>query len=225
VPWEDPRRPRLRSWLATLAALSEPERFFGLLPWRGGLRAPLSFAVLSSTVGACGSSLFGLLSALGMSASLEPLLQAILAAAPPGQSQAMRDQLPALVEALHTAAIRMQLASLLLAPLSALLHALVISALTHPLARWLGGKGSFEATFRVVGYAAGARALDAVPGLGALLALVCGVLLTTVGLRRAHGLGTGRALVLATWWIPLGALFLLALAAAVAAVVMARFMH
>lgn len=207
VPWEDPRRPRLQAYAATLKRLFDPAAFFGLLPSTGGLRRPLEFAVLSSCLGTLGSASFGLLSALGVHATLEPLLRGLAQSAPPQEAELLRLMVIPLVDALLQSALRIQLATLLLAPLSALVSVLVIGALTHALARWLGGQGSFEATVRAVAYSQAARLLEAVPGPGGLLALVAGLVLATAGLRRAHGVSGGRAFLLAAWWIPVAVLF------------------
>lgn len=206
VPWEDPRRDRVRAFAATLGALADPGKFFALLPWTGGLRGPLGFAVLAATLGALGSTVFGLLSALSTGPVLEGMLPLLQRSLPPGA----RQQLPELLDGLMQASIRMQLISLLLAPLNAALQLLVMSALTHPLARAMGGKGSFEATFRALAYAGGAGVLAALPGVGGMLGFVLGLVFATLGLRRAHGVSGGRAFLLACWWMPLALALLIA---------------
>src|SRR6266849_2376701 len=55
-----------------------------------------------------------------------------------------------------------------------------------------GGRGGFEATFRVVAYAAAATVLSWLPLVG-VLALLYGAYLMIVGLERVHGFDVTRA--------------------------------
>lgn len=217
VPWERPDAGTVRGFLATLAALAKPDRFFAL-PALGGLRAPLGFAALAATVGALLESLISLASnavflswAVGMANSAAANPQFMRRASPAVRALlADVDGLAARLAALLAGA---DLVKVALAPVSAVLGALVLAALSHPIARALGGRGPFEATVRVVGYAAAAEVFAPVPGAP----LILGLLLATVGFRRTHGLSTGRALVAAGWWVPVGVLAGAIAAAGVAA--------
>jgi len=67
------------------------------------------------------------------------------------------------------------------------------------------GRAGFEATFRVVAYAAAPTVLAWLPWIG-VLAVVYGVYLTVVGLERVHGFDTTRAVLtvgigLAVMWL------------------------
>ncbi len=216
IPWEDPARARPRAFAATArAALLATDRFFAAAPWTGGLRAPLSFAVVAATLATALQTALQ----LAQGALLGPLLREL------STSLAARAQAPALartlaalpgaLEQLSGLLLPLLLARLALTPLSAALGLLVLAALSHPIARWLGGHGSFEATFRVLAYAGAAQLIAVIPGIGVVLALVAGLVLTTVGMRRAHGLSAGRALVVAGWWIPVSIAGLVLLAALV----------
>jgi hypothetical protein len=112
-----------------------------------------------------------------------------------------------LAKNLQAIELRVTLGLALLTPLLAPLELLIMGAITHGLARALGGKGSFEATVRAQGYAAGAQVLRAVPLVGGTLSALAVILLTASGLRRAHGVSTSRALVLTLWWIPVVVVF------------------
>ncbi len=205
VPWEDAGRGRVDRFLGTLGALAR-DRLFPAAPWTGGLAAPLRFAVVAATVGAVFAALWGLLGGVAVHALLRAAVEPLAASPPRELDPAVRDALrlaPRLLDDLHLATVRMTLLATLLAPLSALVEVLVASALGHAVARALGGHGSFEATLRVTAYAAGAKVLQALPGVGGTLAPLAGVVLLTAGVRRAHGLSTLRAFVVAVWWVPL----------------------
>lgn len=203
VPWEDRRRGWVGGYFATLGRLIDPGTFFGTLPTTGGLRAPLGFAVLSASLGALGAGVQALFSAFMIGSVFETAL--------PGLRQQLDPRVFELLQSMPQLAIKLQLISLLLAPLLSAAHLLVLSALTHPLARWLGGKGSFEATFRVLAYANAVKILDAVP-MGNLLGFVLGLTFTTMGMRRAHGVSGGAGFFLAIWPLLAGlALLLLSL--------------
>ena len=86
------------------------------------------------------------------------------------------------------------------------LGAFVSAALFVLIAQHLfSGRAGFEATFRVVAYAAAPTVLAWLPWIG-VLAVVYGVYLTVVGLERVHGLDTTRAVLtvgigLAVMWL------------------------
>ena len=157
--------------------------------------------------------MFGLLST-GMLVALAPWLLDLVAQmlgslAPPREAALLKRQLAALpqvFEQLGTILVRTELVSLLLTPLSTVIGVFVMAALSHPIARRLGGQGSFEATFRVIAYGSAAKVLAIVPGLGAMLAFVGGLVLVAIGMRRAHGISGGKAFMVASWWIPVALL-------------------
>lgn len=97
------------------------------------------------------------------------------------------------------------------------------SALLHLLAEFYGGQGKARTVFTVYGLAglptvflipldvlttlAVPSMSTAVSTIGGLLVLVWGIVLLTIGLREAHGLGTGRTL--AVIFTPVAAVFTL----------------
>src|SRR6266550_3832257 len=103
------------------------------------------------------------------------------------------------------------------APLAFLGVSAVINAAGHLVFGWglggfvrivqylFSGRAGFEATFRVVAYAAAPTVLAWLPWIG-VLAVVYGVYLTVVGLERVHGFDTTRAVLtvgigLAVMWL------------------------
>lgn len=198
----------LRAFARTLRAVSRPNRFFAESAWSGGLRRPLGFAVLAATLGGAGKALtaYAVSVALGSGGFLA-FLQGIYGRLPgmdtPRGRAFLGEQLPALLGSLDRALSHLAATQFLSTPLEAVLEVFVLAALTLPVARRLGGRGSFEATFRALAYANAAQVLKLIPLLGLPLAALGGLLLTVVGLRRAHGITGGRALLAALWWVPL----------------------
>lgn len=209
IPWEDTSLPSGARFGRTLKALVKADAFFAAAPWVGGLRQPAVFAVLAATIGALAKTIYGLLSGLVIGGSLNLALDTLRPTARAVGGRAATDLLdlvPQLMKVMGPAMAQMQLLELLLTPLSTLLGLFVLAALTHPIARRLGGQGSFEGTFRVLAYASAAQVLQALPMIGGALSTLGGLLLVIAGMRRAHGVSGGKAFVLALWWVPLAAL-------------------
>ena len=203
--------------------MARPAEFFTEATRPAGLRAPLTFGAAAATAGAICQATLGLASTWLTLSSLTRL-----AAHVTQDPQLMRQLAPAartlLLEA-DAIAVRLfgalagaSLVSIALAPLAAVLGLLVLAALTHPIARWLGGCGSFESTVRVLGYASVAQLFAVIPGAAPVVSLV----LVTVGIQRAHGLSTPRSLLAAGWWIPLAFAALVAGALGFAVALFAR---
>lgn len=208
VPWEDPALGAATGFWRTLRALTGVTTFFAQLPWTGGLRAPLSFAAVAATIGALGAGLMIAVQAGLMGSLLGAARQTFMGAAPDAASRELIEFLFNTIATLQGLVLRFTLFEIATAPLLAPVQLLIMGALTHGVARLLGGRGSFEATVRAMGYAAGAQVLRVVPLMGNPLAALAGLLLTAVALRRAHGVSPGRAAVLALWWLPIVAAFL-----------------
>jgi hypothetical protein len=85
---------------------------------------------------------------------------------------------------------------LIFTPVKVALGLFICGAIIHLCLMLFGGASRpFETTFRVFGYAVGAAYLFClVPACGGLVALVYLVVLTTIGLARAHQTTTGKAL-------------------------------
>lgn len=208
VAWEDPTLSAPVAFGRTLRALTSPDAFYAALPWTGGLRAPLTFATTAATLGAGVAALFAVVAGAAMGGAIGGMKSLLLQLAPTPE---VRDLYRAIFDAFQAYAAnapRLAIGGALLTPLLAPLQLLVLAAITHALARTLGGQGTFEATVRAQGYAMGGQVLRAVPGPGPALAVVIELLLTGTGLRRAHGVSTGRAIVLTLWPFPVAAVFL-----------------
>lgn len=207
MPWEDPGRGAGAAFLGTLEALARGAGFFDQLPWTGGLRAPLTFTALAATLAAVVDGALTALSALTAGTSLEALRQQLQAAAPGGQTRQL-DLVLQVVAQLQSMQLRFALLHAATSPVLAPLQLLIMGALTHALARALGGRGTFEATVRAMGYAGGAVVLSVVPVIGGPISTLAVLILTGMGLRRAHGVTPAKAAVLTLWWIPVACVFL-----------------
>jgi hypothetical protein len=226
IPWEDPNLAGVGGHLArfwrTLKALVSADAFFARAPWTGGLGRPIAFAALAATVGAVASLLYGLVT----SAALGLLLDQVVAALLPALSGSERKVLASTLDrarALGPALARIEVGVTLLTPVLTAVQLLILSALSHPLARRLGGTGTFEGTLRALAYGSGAAVLRVVPLVGGTLAMLGTLALSMMALRRAHGLSSGRAFVVAAWPIPAFGLAFLGLFLALAVQVARAF--
>jgi len=84
-------------------------------------------------------------------------------------------------------------AFILLSPFITVVGVFVSAGAFQVTAVLLGGKGSFNATFRVVCYAAATNLLEMVPGIGGFLALFMCIIIYTIGFIYAHQLKAFRA--------------------------------
>lgn len=207
VPWEDSTLRAPTAFLRTLKALTRTAEFHATLPWTGGLRAPITFAVTAAMIGALAAVAFTALTALVGGGAMDAMRATVLKTAPDSEVRELYRLLFDLAKGAQAAELRMAVGLALLTPLLVPIELLIMGAITHGLARSLGGQGTFEATVRAQGYAAGGQVLRVVPFVGGTLSFLAVVLLTVSGLRRAHGVTTPRALVLALWWIPVVAVF------------------
>lgn len=208
VPWEDPTLGAAKGFWRTLRALTGVTTFFAQLPWTGGLRAPLTFAAVATTIGALGAGLMLALQSGVMGVVLGVMRRSFMSAAPDASSRELVELLFSTIGTLQQFALRYTIFEIGSSPVLAPVQLLIMGALTHGVARLLGGRGTFEATVRAMGYAAGANVLRVVPLMGNPLAALAGLLLVAVALRRAHGVSPGRAALLAVWWLPFVVVFL-----------------
>ncbi len=205
IPWEDPNLAgvggRVAGFWRTLKALVSADAFFARAPWTGGLGRPIAFAAVAATVGAVASLVYGLLGNVVVGLVLDRLVTALLPALSGSERQlvaSVREQL----RALGPGFAQLEVGVTLLTPALTAAQLLILSAISHPIARRLGGTGTFEGTLRALAYGSGAAVLRAVPLMGGTLAVLGTLALSMLALRRAHGLSSGRAFVVAVWPIP-----------------------
>ena len=176
LPWEHRQQLGLvKAWLDTVSLLiSKPSEAFTMMRPEGGMTDPLLFGVIGGCAGAIVSILF------------QGVLQAI-----PGFGGAN--------DFYHTIGVSQWAFFIIYAVLSPLLVVLglfVGGAILHLCLMLVGGANrSFETTFRVVCFAAGAANLfSMIPICGGYIAGIYQIVLNCIGLSRAHPTTTGKAL-------------------------------
>ncbi|WP_166396114.1 YIP1 family protein [Rubrobacter marinus] len=168
----------------TRRVVTRPTEFFGRLPRRGDYLSPLVFALICALVSAV---LGGLLRFAWADASLGGVR----------------------FEAAEASFLGF-LASVLFVPIGSTVGLFVLAAVVHLLVVLFAGpqNSGFEATFRVVCYAAVTNLVNWIPLVGGILALY-GLYLGVVGVREMHGTTTGRAALVVL--LPVAAIALLVL--------------
>ena len=181
LPWEV-RGLRFGTWWETMSlVLGQPSLAFSMMHQSGGLGNPILFNFWG----------FGApLAALGLLAIPFALLF-ILAGA--------NNRDPSAIGLGVGIAVGMLIALLVYIVLIVTVGALISSAIIHVCLLMVGGaKQGFETTFRVVSFSQGAIApvglvLGCVPYLGALIHMVWIIVLTIIGISKAHEIPGGKA--------------------------------
>lgn len=213
IPWEQWReRGIVRTWWdTTKLVIGAPTRFFRTPPRSPSAGTPIGFGLLSYTVGQTAYALLfgGFFAAIMGAAALQAA----------GRSE------PALFGAFGMAAI--VLFVVLMAPVMALIGIFVSAACSHgTLALMSSAKGGFSRTLHAMCYANAPHIFVPIPCVGPLLVLVWVPWLEAVGLREAHGISTGRAVLAAfSWRVALALLFLVAYGLFIAAIFSAIGSH
>ncbi len=174
LPWD--RRQELglfSAFFETLKlVLTQPNTAFTAMKTEGGLVEPLIYAVIGGSIGFIGYLLFMLLmSSFGIMADRNNAMAGVM-----GMGIGL-------------------VFVIILMPVFVAIGAFIASGIIHLCLLLVGGaKRSFETTFRVVCFATGsAQPIMIVPFCGGLIAGIWSIVLECLGLSRAHGIDTGRA--------------------------------
>jgi hypothetical protein len=176
LPWE--HRGQLgfiKAWFDTVSLLiTKPSEAFTMMRPEGGLTDPLLFGLIGGCAGGIVSIIF------------QGLFQAIPGIA--GRNDAFNS--------LGIGVGVILLIYAVLMPLLVTVGMFIGAAILHLCLMLVGGANrSFETTFRVVGFTAGAANLfSMIPFCGGIIALVYHIVLQCIGLSRAHPTTTGKAL-------------------------------
>ena len=176
LPWE--HRAQLgfmKAWFDTISLLiTKPSEAFTMMRPEGGLTDPLLFGLIGGCAGGIVSIIF------------QGLFQSIPGIA--GRNDAFNS--------LGIGVGVILLIYAVLMPLLVTLGMFIGAAILHLCLMLVGGANrSFETTFRVVGFTAGAANLfSMIPICGGIIALVYHIVLECIGLSRAHPTTTGKAL-------------------------------
>ena len=174
LPWEN--RAQLgfaKAWFETVSLLiTKPSDAFAMMRTEGGLMDPLLFGLIGGCAGSIMTIVYQFfIRSFGFAAGNNMFLDRFGF----GSSFIILD--------------------LILTPLKVAIGMFLFAGILHLCLMLFGGANrSFEATFRVVGYATGAAYLFClVPMCGGLVALIYLIVLATIGLSRAHQTTTGKA--------------------------------
>jgi hypothetical protein len=173
-PWER-GGPWFRRFAETAqAALLHPVEFFSTMRVRGGLGLPIAYGIIGTVTG-------------GVFAGFYQFLFSTYGAGLQG-TEAAREQ--AVISLLSTGCITVLL------PVFTVVSLFVSAAITHVMLLLLdGARNGFEATMRVAAYGNGSTALwNLVPICGGLVAGIWSIVITVIGISRAHEISTGKAL-------------------------------
>jgi hypothetical protein len=175
LPWE--HRAQLgffKAWFDTVSLLiTKPTEAFTMMRPEGGLMDPLLFGLIGGTAGSIMATVYQLvIRSFGFGAGNNAFFNQFGLGSP-----------------------SFVIINLIFTPVKVALGLFICGAIIHLCLMLFGGaKRPFETTFRVFGYATGASYLFClVPACGGLVALVYLVVLTTIGLARAHQTTTGKA--------------------------------
>jgi len=176
LPWEHRAQLGLfKAWFDTVSLLiTKPSEAFTMMRPEGGLMDPLLFGLIGGTLGGIVSIIF------------QGLFQSIPGIA--GRN-----------DVFNSLGIRIWVILLIYAVLMPLLVTVglfIFGAILHLCLMLVGGANrSFETTFRVHCFTAGAANLfSMIPFCGGIIALVYHIVLDCIGLSRAHPTTTGKAL-------------------------------
>ena len=170
-PWES-QRAAIDAFIATTReVLMQPGAFFLTMRRDGGLGPPLAFGVIGFSA--------GMLIAMFYQTAFRGFGMPFL-------PYPMREMAIGIASIFVWAIV---------APIFALITLFVGSAIYHVLLMLFGGaRQPFETTFRVVAYAVGSTSLfNVLPVCGGVIGSVWNIVVTIIGLARAHETTTGRA--------------------------------
>ena len=173
LPWEHRQeRGFFNAFIETLLmVLTRPAEAFSVMKRQGGLGEPLIYALIGGSVGGIVSALFSLgLQSIGLFADKNNSLAAMTG-------------------------IGIGFGTIILVPFFIVIVLFIWSGLAHLCLMIFGGANqSFETTFRVFAFTQGsAGPLQIIPLCGGLISGVWAIVCNCIGLARAQGTDTGRA--------------------------------
>ncbi len=174
LPWDERQaRGFFNAFVETLVmVLTKPDAAFRAMKIEGGLVEPLIYALIGGWVGGVVAFLFSLgFQSMGLFAN--------------------RTNAFGMLTGMGIGSI----VFIILLPVMIVIGLFIGAAIVHLCLMIVGGANkTFEATFRVLAFSQGSTGpLQMVPVCGGLIAGVWGVVVSCIGLARAHETGTGRA--------------------------------
>ncbi len=175
LPWENRATGNFFSAFADtlMMVLTGPTRAFSVMRREGGIGNPLAYAVIGGSAGAIVSALFSMgLQSLGLFAN---------------QQNAVK-----MMAGLGVGSVVL----IILMPLLVTIGTFIGSAIVHLCLMIVGGANqSFETTFRVMAFTHGSTGVvQMIPLCGGLIAGIWGLIVSCIGLARAHDTSVGKAI-------------------------------
>lgn len=180
TPWEDRGRIGFVAALVetTQNVLMRPSSFFASMPVTGGIGGPLLYGIVVGTLGVIVAALYGEVFQVLMGSTFAGLA---------GNSE-LRRVMPFLMGGVGL------VLQVVFAPIFVILGLFVVTAIVHVFLLMLGGAArGFEATFRVMCYAAATSVIRVIPLCGDFIVAVYFLVVAIIGLAAAHGIGKGTA--------------------------------
>lgn len=184
IPWETWReRSRMRAfWETWKQIMTNPVAFFKRVPKQGNFVLPMYYGILCQSV-----AIILMWAYQAGFHSIPTLLD---------YSAAFGGYWPWTVNMSWTSALIFMMALFLVAPVFALIGLSFTSALYHVCLKMFGGANhGYEATFRVINYAASAQVLSILPIVGGIVAGVWTLVLDIIGLKHVHQTTYSRAII------------------------------
>ncbi len=181
VPWENEPSAGFfsRWWRTWSASMFNADGFFSGMRWDGGIKAPLTYVLgfIGQVIGlamVCGVPFLFLFMMSGTNAYR-------------GGSSAMAGPV----------IIGVALLYVVFYVLAMIVSTFISAAIYHVCALMVGGRGTYEGSYRAVCYSFGSNVWAMIPYLGVIIQLVFHFIAMTHALSHAHGISKGRAFVAA----------------------------
>jgi hypothetical protein len=163
----------------TKAVLFSPTAFFRAMPVSGGIGAPLGYGVILAYLGILLQAVYQAVFRVVMGTSFYRLR---------GRSD-LGHVMPWLEGGVGFAF------QVIFGPVIAVVCLFIGAGIYHLMLMLLGAaRRDYETTFRVAAYSQAASIFAVVPGCGSLIVFVWWIVVATIGLSEAHGIGRGQAL-------------------------------
>jgi hypothetical protein len=186
VPWEDRQKVGFLNglWKTWVESVFYPDRFFSKLPFKGGLGAPILYALIIAWAGSIIYSIYQVIFTNVWMGIMRSFLDKMGSGfnLPSGMGESI--------------GILVFLRSLIIAPIGIILGIFIISGILHLICMIFGwAKRDFEATLRAVTYSAGPAIFAIIPMCGSPIGMVWGLVLTIIGLKHMQQTTGGKAAV------------------------------
>lgn len=182
--WDDEGPFFTRLWNTFVATMFHPSTFFSQTPTDAGIGKPLLYALIVGS--------FGMIFAV--------IWQFIFLALEVPFFSPKQSEMSPMMPALFTPIILVVWA--VLSPIFIIIWSFIYSGILHlSLMIIKGDEQGFEATYRTVAYSTSTYVFNLIPFCGGIIGGIWQIVITIIGLKEAHGISTGKAVV--AWILPI----------------------